>query len=215
MATSAGGKTGAFMGFRLLCGRDALGAFGTRRNPNLRRWLIRSMRLRTFMPAWAFLRRNTGGAYRRRSCAAPSRLFLRRPLCRPSTSSRPTTAKPGAKPEAAERAVQAGDRILHPGARPQPRARGHLLHRQAGAGDRARRAPRRGCPSRRARPLRARRRSCAGSPIPSRFGSPATARRSIAASRRRTRRRARCSTPSSRPASRRSARAAWRAWRRT
>ena len=86
-----------------------------------------------------------------------------------------------------------------------------VRRRQALAGRAAPTAPRRACRSRRASPIRARRRSCAASPIPWRCGSPATTRPSIAASPRKTRRRARCSTRSSRRASRRSARAAWRA----
>ena len=56
-------------------------------------------------------------------------------------------------------------------------------------------------------------RSCAGTPIPWRCGSPATIRRCTAGWRRAASRRARCSRRSSRRASRRSARGACRAWR--
>ena len=133
-----------------------------------------------------------------------------------SVDVKPTSnRKPAGKADAPERAVQAGARVVHARAGASSRARDRLLGRQAVAGHLARKAPRRGCPSRRASPIRARPRSSAASPIRSRSASPATTTRSTAASRRRARRRARCSTRSSRRGSRRSARAACRAWPRT
>ena len=93
---------------------------------------------------------------------------------------KPTNRKPGAQAGGGQRAVQARARLVHARDGAPSRARNRLRRRQAAADRRRPTAPRRACPSRRASPIRARRRSCAGSPIPWRCGSPATTMRSIA-----------------------------------
>ena len=144
-------------------------------------------------------------------------LRQRRLLKAPNVERRRQADQPqaGRQGRSAERAVQAGARLLHPRARPPARARDRLFGRQAVPGRFAR--GRQGAAARAAAQAQSARGGdrARASPIRSRCASPATTTRSTGASRRRARPRAPCSTRSSRRGSKPSARAACRAWLRT